>query len=43
MYYPDHFETFKNMVNNLKDDAINVGKLKCLVNNNVVNVVWCLV
>lgn len=36
MFYADHFETFKNVVENLDDDAISVGKLKSLVNNNVV-------
>jgi len=36
MFYADHFKTFKNVLENLDDDAISVGKLKSLVNNNVV-------
>lgn len=36
MFYANHFETFKNLEENLDDNAISVGKLKSLVNNNLV-------
>jgi len=31
MFYADNFETFRNLVENLDDGAISVGKLKSLL------------